>query len=131
MPAAWRFEIQETGGPPSAILTNFEVAGTQGGAPLTEDHIEIRFTPFPSSRSVLASEWLTRTRQLERNYMQVERATVGHRLAARIRPLFTPCSEEWRILLDGAELRIHRRPASSAWDAVFDRILDSVVITDS
>lgn len=46
--------------------------------------------------------------------------------AARLRPRVAPVSEELRARLDDGELRILRRPLTSAHDAVFEQIVEKL-----
>ena len=131
MPPAWRFETRSEEGPPSATLTNFEVGGTQGGAALGEDYIEIEFALMQRLPTKDAGVWLTRTIELEQHYARVQSTVLNGHLAAWVRSLISPVSKELRVpLLSDKELRITRRPISTTQDVVFEQILDGLTLSD-
>lgn len=130
VPPAWQFETPD-GGNPSATLTNFKVGGTQGGAALGEDHIEIELALVHRSPTKDAAVWLTRTIELEQHYARVQSTALDGHPAAWVRSLISPVSEALRVpLLSEKELRITRRPISSTQDVVFKQILDGLILSD-
>jgi hypothetical protein len=129
-PEAWRFAVDEVGGTRIATLTNFELEGSQGGASLEEDHIEITFALLQRPPAGDFTTWLSQTVEMEQHLVTAEPITVGGQQGARFRSVVSPVSEEVRVPLGKEELRITRRPISSTQAAVFDKILDRLTIID-
>jgi hypothetical protein len=129
-PEEWRFEVDDVGGPPIATLANFEVEGAQGGASLGDDHIEVTFRLLHRRPSEDFSTWLSKTVEMEHHQVTAKTITIDRRPGARFRSAVSPISEEVRVPLGDRELRIHRRPISTTHDAVFEQILDALVLTE-
>ncbi len=129
-PEAWRFEVDDVGGPPIATLSNFEVEGAQGGASLGEDHIEVTFRLLHWPADEDFSTWLSKTVEMEPCQVTAEPITVAGQRGALVRSVVSPISEDVRVPLGDRELRIHRWPISTTQDTVFEQILNTLTIVE-
>jgi hypothetical protein len=130
VPERWRFEIDDVDGPPIATLANFEFEGTQGDASLGDDHTEITFRLLHRRPDEDFTTWLSKTIDMKHHQMTAETITIDGRPGARFRSVVFPVSEELEVPVGDRLLTIHRRPISTTQDAVFERIVDGLTITD-